>query len=100
MTRTVMLLTLAEDDLAAAKEWYRQCHPHIEADFFACVAQTLDRIAHHPFSFAWVHGQFRQAFIRRFPYRIVFRTVADLIVVVAVLHTSRHPHAWLARLGH
>lgn len=100
MTRTVILLTVAEDDMAAAKEWYRQCHPRLESDFVGCVAETLDRIARHPLSFASVHAQFRQAFIHRFPYRIVFRTVADLIVVVAVLHTSQHPHAWLARLPH
>ncbi len=57
----------------------------------------MERIARHPLSFASLNGEFRQAFVHRFPYRIVFRQVADLIVVLAILHTSRHPRAWIGR---
>src|ERR1700722_2525364 len=97
MTRSVELLTDAEADMAEAKEWYGRCHPHLETDLTLCVEETLTRIAHHPLSFARLSGEFRQAFVPRFPYRIVFRMVADRIIVVAILHTSRHPHTWISR---
>lgn len=97
MTRGVELLTIAEADLAEAKQWYRRCHPHLKADFILCVEETLSRITRHPLSFARVKGEFRQAFVHRFPYRIVFRMVAAPIVVVAILHTSRHSRTWIAR---
>jgi len=97
MTHAVVLLAIAEADLAEAKKWYRHCHPYLETDLIRCVEETLTRIAHHPLSFARLTGEFRQAFVHRFPYRIVFRLVADLIVIVAILHTSRHPRTWIAR---
>jgi plasmid stabilization system protein ParE len=96
MTRAVELLRIAEADMAEAKEWYRRCHPYLEVDLILCVEETLERIARNPLSFACLNGEFRQAFVHRFPYRIVFRMVADLIVVVAILHTSRHPRTWIA----
>jgi toxin ParE1/3/4 len=97
MSRPVELLAFAEADMAAAKDWYRQCHPHLEADLILCVEETLARIARNPLSFARLQGDFRQAFVHRFPYRIVFRMVADLIVVVAILHTSRNLRTLIAR---
>jgi plasmid stabilization system protein ParE len=97
MTRAFELLAIAEDDMARAKEWYRRCHPYLEADFILSVEETLARITLHPLSFARTQGEFRQAFVHRFPYRIVYRMVADLIVVVAILHTSRRPHIWITR---
>lgn len=97
MTRFVELLTRAEHDVAEAQAWYRQCQPHLAADFLLCVEDTLARVARHPLSFARLEGEFRQAFVHRFPYRIVFRIVTNRIVVVAILHTSRHPRTWTGR---
>lgn len=97
MNRAVELLAFAEADMTEAKDWYRQCHPYLEADLILCVEETLARIACNPLSFPRLKGEFRQAFVHRFPYRIVFRMVADLIVVVAILHTGRHPRTWIVR---
>jgi plasmid stabilization system protein ParE len=97
MTRGVELLTVAEEDMNEAKEWYRRCHPNLEADLILCVGETMARIALNPFAFARVKGEFRQAFVHRFPYRVVYRMAADIIVVVAILHTSRHPLTWVFR---
>ena len=95
MTRNVEILAIAEADLAQAREWYRQCNAELEADLIRCVEESLERIADDPLSFARVEGEIHHAFVHRFPYRIVFRMVADKIVVVAILHTSRHPLAWV-----
>jgi plasmid stabilization system protein ParE len=97
MSHALELLAIAEDDLARARKWYRRCHPYLETDLILCVEETLEKIAHHPLSFARTQGEFRQAFVHRFPYRIVYRMVADLIVVVAILHTSRDPLTWITR---
>lgn len=91
MTYAVKLLAIAEADMAEAKEWYRRCHPYLEADLILCVEETLARIARFPRAFPRLNEEFRQAFVHRFPYRIVFGMVADLIVVIAILHTSRDP---------
>jgi hypothetical protein len=48
MIPAVKLLAAAEEDLAAAREWYRQCHLHLEADLLACVEDAVNRIARHP----------------------------------------------------
>jgi toxin ParE1/3/4 len=97
MTCAIELLALAEKDVEAAKQWYRRCHPHLEADLILCVDETLARMARQPLSFPRVKGEFRHAFVHRFPYRIVFRLRSDLLVVVAVLHTRRDPRTWIPR---
>jgi plasmid stabilization system protein ParE len=97
MTRAIELLRAAENDLVEAKEWYRRCHPYLETDLVLCVEETLVQIALRPLSFPRAWGDFRQAFVHRFPYRIVFRMIADRILIVAILHTSRHPRTWIAR---
>jgi toxin ParE1/3/4 len=91
MTSAVKLLAIAEADMAEAKEWYHQCHPCLEADLILSIEETLTRIACLPLSFPRLNGEFRQAFVHRFLYPIVFRMVGDLVVVVAILPTSPHP---------
>jgi plasmid stabilization system protein ParE len=96
MTLPILLLTDAETDLAGAKAWYRRNSPQFEEEFAACVDEILQRIQRYPTAYE-AEGPYRRAFLRRFPYRVVYRPTATEIVVVAILHTSRDPQAWRSR---
>ena len=39
----------------------------------------------------------RQALVRRFPYRVLYRIVGDVIQVVACYHGHRDPRLWTER---
>lgn len=43
--------------------------------------------------------RFRQATVRRFPYRVVFLEMESEILVVAVAHERRRPGYWRSRLA-
>ena len=99
MTLPIVLLEAAQSDLDEPKDWYRTCHPSLQADLMLCIEETLQRMARNPLAYPVVEGEFRRAFVHRFPYRIVVHAAAYQISVVGVLHTSRHPHIWHSR-GH
>jgi plasmid stabilization system protein ParE len=94
MTAGIELLEGAQADLAGTMDWYRKCDPCLAGDLLLCVEETLQRIARYPSSFARQEGEFRRAFVHRYPYRIIYRAQGERIVVVAILHTSRHPQTW------
>ena len=41
----------------------------------------------------------RRGKLRRFPYLVYYRVLADRVEVVAVLHGSRDPREWKERVG-
>jgi|SRR6185503_6206197 len=84
-------------DLAAAKQWYQDQRWGLGDDFELCIEATLQAIAAHPERFPLTHRSLRKALIRRYPYLVVYRVLADLVVVIAVVHTSRSPKAWQSR---
>ena len=45
-----------------------------------------------------VHAEARAAPLRRFPYLVFYLAETSEVLVLAVLHASRHPQAWQARL--
>ncbi|MCD5417498.1 type II toxin-antitoxin system RelE/ParE family toxin [Candidatus Bipolaricaulota bacterium] len=44
-----------------------------------------------------LHRQTCRAIMHRFPFGVFYRIEGDSIVVVAVLHGSRHPKRWKER---
>lgn len=49
------------------------------------------RAATHPRRFRKVLGETRQALAAKFPYCIYYQVLSDLVVVLAVFHSSRGP---------
>jgi toxin ParE1/3/4 len=47
-----------------------------------------------PTMFRAVHGRTRRALLRRFPYGVFFVETRDEVVVLAVVHSGRHPRVW------
>jgi plasmid stabilization system protein ParE len=44
-----------------------------------------------------VHRDTRRALMRRFPFGIYFRVEQSQMMLVAVIHGSRHPYRWQGR---
>lgn len=97
MTLEVRLRPEAERDLADAAGWYELQRRGLGQDFLDEVLTVLAGIAETPLMYPVVHRQARRALIRRFPFAVYFRVEEMAIVVVAVMHGSRHPHRWKHR---
>lgn len=97
MKRAVRLREEAEHDLAAAASWYEQQRGGLGREFLNEALCALRLIAEQPLTYPAVHRETRRALMTRFPFGIYFRVEQAQVVVVAVMHGSRHPGRWQKR---
>jgi plasmid stabilization system protein ParE len=79
MKYEIRLRKAAENDLAAARDWYRAQSPAAVERFAIEVGAAIVAIVENPAMFARVHGEIRRATTRRFPYAIYFVVEAQRI---------------------
>lgn len=97
MTAEVRLRPEAEQDVAEAALWYEANEPGLGAQFADQVQATINTIAEQPNAFTTVHKSVRRALVRRFPFGVFYQIDKDGVIVIAILHGSRHPRAWKER---
>jgi plasmid stabilization system protein ParE len=78
-------------------QWYEEQRVGLGAVFAAAVDRTVAGILEKPLAYPQIHGETRRALVRRFPYAVYFRPVADEVVVLAVMHGRRLPRRWQSR---
>jgi plasmid stabilization system protein ParE len=98
--RVLHVLPEAEQELAAAAEWYESKRVGLGVELVASVDRALDEIRDAPLSCAlWRSDRpYRHKVLRRFPYVIFFRPDDDAVEVVAFAHAKRSPGYWLSRV--
>lgn len=89
----------AEEELAAAAEWYETHRAGLGVELVASVDGAFEEILAAPLSCgAWLPDRpYRKKLVRRFPYVIFFTAEGDAVVVVAIAHTRRRPGYWVSR---
>lgn len=90
MTRRLRFRPEAEEDLRLAIAWYEEQREGLGDELLEDVGETIERIERLPESYRLVHGEFRRALLRQFPYAIYFR-VRTALEVFAVFHARRDP---------
>lgn len=97
MSLPVVLRPEAQADVLEARDWYDGQRAG-QGDVFAeAVDQLLARIGETPELFGVVLGNVRRGKLRRFPYVVYYRVLANWVEVIAVLHGSRNPREWQDR---
>ena len=97
MTREVRLREEADEDLNEAAAWYEAQRSGLGAEFLDSVLAGFRSIAATPLRYALIRGRIRRALIARFPFGIYFIVERSHIVVLAVMHGTRHPRRWQRR---
>nr|VFJ96960.1 MAG: Plasmid stabilization system protein ParE [Candidatus Kentron sp. H]VFJ97570.1 MAG: Plasmid stabilization system protein ParE [Candidatus Kentron sp. H]VFK03006.1 MAG: Plasmid stabilization system protein ParE [Candidatus Kentron sp. H] len=87
----------AEADIEEAARWYERQRDGLGDEFLDEASTTLAAISDNPSLYPVVHGNIRRALIHRFPFGMYYRVEEETIVVVAVMHGSRHPRRWQKR---
>ena len=90
----------ARQELADAVLWYEDDYPGRGRRFQDAVERELERVLTAPLSFPkWGRRtEARSVAIPRFPYTVIFVTVASGVVVYGVAHDKRRPGYWRRRL--
>jgi plasmid stabilization system protein ParE len=99
MTRTLVLSTLTEEDLSAARDWYNRKRPGLGEDLLLCVEQALDRILEYPEAFPAILPDVRRTLLRRFPYAVLYRVRQHRIEVEALFPLRAAPSRLWDRLN-
>ncbi|HTO81596.1 MAG TPA: type II toxin-antitoxin system RelE/ParE family toxin [Methylomirabilota bacterium] len=98
MPRRILVRPQAEADLSHAFAWYQDRRPGLGHEFLSEIDRCFERIAAHPSAHPTVHGRYRCALTRRFPFKVFYVEEPQYVSVVAVLHGARHPGQWRSRL--
>ena len=97
MKQRVRLREEADRDLEEAASWYERQRSGLGQEFLDEVLTTLQSISDHPSLYPEVHRNTQRVLMPRFPFGIYFRVERSHIVIVAVMHGSRHPRRWQNR---
>lgn len=93
----VRLRDEAGKDLDAAAEWYERQRTGLGTEFLDEALRAFRAIAARPLAYPVIHRDLRRALMHRFPFGIYFRVETSSVVVLAVIHGSRHPERWQLR---
>jgi hypothetical protein len=99
MSRPLIVLPEAEDEILEGMRWYEARRAGLGIEFVGVVEHALVRICEAQESFAvWPSDhRYRRAVLDRFPYLVVFELRAEGVEVVAVAHAKRRAGYWADR---
>lgn len=98
MASQLIILPDAESDILESALWYEKQQSGLGARFRAELNSCLSRISDTPLQFPSIDREVRRGLLHHFPYGIYFLNEPNAIVVLAVLHLSRHPDTWRQRI--
>ncbi len=87
---------LAEYEAGAL--YYAERDPAVGQRFVAAVEDAIDRILDAPTRWRVLDEDVRRCLTRVFPYGVLYTIEPDFVLIVAVIHCSREPGYWKARV--
>jgi len=87
----------AEEEILQAVNWYYDQEPALAAEFYLELKKAEVGIESFPEFWPPLSGGYRRKSLNRYPYGLIYRLEGDLILVVALAHTSRKPDYWRER---
>jgi len=97
VTLEVIVSREARADIAEAATKYYGISPALAERFSAELERVYSDIAEYPEMFPIVYKNFRRGLLRKFPYSVFYVVVVPYILIVGVVHQSRHESTWQRR---
>ena len=92
MNRLLLVRPKAEDDLAAALDWYEQRRAGLGGEFLDEIARAFIELEREPEQPRLYYRDFRRVLLRRFPYKVFYQVIGSRVVIFRVLH-AKQDHA-------
>jgi plasmid stabilization system protein ParE len=96
--KRVTYFSVAELEQAEAARFYDEQKPGLGRTFLDAVRAGIAAVQRNPEMWAFYEKPIRSYRLRPFPYRLLYRELADRIQIVAVMHLSRRPGYWKDRI--
>lgn len=87
----------AARELVEARAWYDDRREGLGEEFQRAFDATAASLLDHSEAHALVYRTRRRAFIRRFPYFLLYEVVGETAVVLGCVHFARNPVIWRRR---
>jgi len=81
----------ANQEIVTAYLYYEEKQEGLGERFLEHLKLYLDRVANYPEHYAVKRSPYREAFIKKFPYLIVYEFTGKKVVVYAVFNTWQDP---------
>jgi len=93
MTYSIVISPFAHTDEYEAYIWYEEQRPGPGDEFLKELEIAYQKIANNPEHYSFIDDRkiLRDFLIHRFPYLIVYRIDVDVIEIIAVHHSKKHP---------
>lgn len=87
----IKLHAKAEQDLREALDYYFEIDTKLEKKFIAPLEQTFNKIAKFPNLYPFETKTAQKTLMETFPYIVIYEKYEEIIMVLAIFHTSRSP---------
>jgi toxin ParE1/3/4 len=88
----------ALDELEGAGLFYKAESNELARSFAEEVRAAIDWALEFPMLGSPIDSRYRRAFVKRFPYAVIYRLEADVLYILAVAHLRRKPGYWRTRV--
>ena len=89
----------AVTEMSEAALFYEERQPGLGERLLHAIEEALDAVKTHPALCRADKRGRRKYRIRRFPYLLIYKATPQMIVILAIAHTSRKPGYWKGRDG-
>lgn len=91
MNYKLVFKSRAEEDLSHAITWYEDQQPGLGRVFMVELEKCLRYILKNPQQYPSKREPYREAFIKRFPFVIIYEVIEKEIIIYSVFNTYRNP---------
>jgi len=95
--RKIILDWEADAEAEETRQWYAEKNPAAAKRFVAALRAAIRLMAEDPERWAEFQVGVRRVMLKKFPYAVVFTVEPTRVLVLAVMHFSRHPEYWHGR---
>jgi len=95
----IRYLTITQLEIADAAEYYAAVSPGLGTAFKKELRQLMRLVATMPTAWPPSGEGTRKCLMSRFPYLVIYTTLPDELLVLAVGHQHRQPGYWRERLA-
>ena len=82
----------AEDDLKEALKYYNEIDKNLSSKFINTLDFTFDKILQNQKLYPYETTTTQRVLMGKFPYIIIYEHYQNIIMILAIFHTSRDPN--------
>lgn len=94
----IEFLAPARAEFREAIAYYNEHKAGLGFEFAEEINKAIERIVQYPEGWALISERVRRCQVSRFPYAVLYHSIGDTLLIVAVMHLHREPESWKARL--